>query len=34
MSERYQQALENILTYLDGKPLALLNPQVQLRRNS
>jgi phosphoglycerate dehydrogenase-like enzyme len=30
MSERYQQALENILTYLDGKPLALLNPQVQL----
>ena len=34
MSERYQQALENILTYLDGKPLTLLNPQVQLRRNS
>jgi phosphoglycerate dehydrogenase-like enzyme len=34
MSERYQQALDNILIYLDGKPLALLNPQVQLRRNS
>ena len=34
MSERYQQALENIVRYLDGKPLALLNPEVQPRRNS
>ncbi|HEX7232717.1 MAG TPA: D-2-hydroxyacid dehydrogenase family protein [Candidatus Binatia bacterium] len=34
MSERYQQALDNILTYLDGKPLTLLNPDVRLRASS
>lgn len=31
MSERYQQAIENILKYLDGKPLQLINPDVQVR---
>ena len=31
MSERYQQAMENILNYLDGKPLPLINPDVQGR---
>jgi phosphoglycerate dehydrogenase-like enzyme len=34
MSERYQQAIENILNYLDGKPLRLINPEVQVRRSS
>lgn len=34
MSERYQQAMENILNYLDGKPLTLINPDVQLRASS
>ena len=34
MSERYQQAMENILNYLDGKPLALINPDVQLSASS
>ena len=29
LSERYEQALTNILSYLDGKPLKLLNPDVQ-----
>jgi phosphoglycerate dehydrogenase-like enzyme len=29
LSERYEQALTNILTYLDGKPLKLINPNVQ-----
>jgi phosphoglycerate dehydrogenase-like enzyme len=31
MTERYQQAMENILNYLDGKPLQLINPDVQVR---
>ncbi|MGN6717607.1 MAG: D-2-hydroxyacid dehydrogenase family protein [Candidatus Binatia bacterium] len=31
MSERYQQAMEHILNYLDGKPLPLINPDVQVR---
>jgi phosphoglycerate dehydrogenase-like enzyme len=31
MSERYQQAMENILNYLDGKPLPLINPDVRVR---
>jgi len=31
MSERYEQALHNILNYLDGKPLNLINPDVQVR---
>jgi phosphoglycerate dehydrogenase-like enzyme len=29
LSERYEQALTNILSYLDGKPLKLINPDVQ-----
>jgi phosphoglycerate dehydrogenase-like enzyme len=33
LSERYQQALTNILHFLDGKPLPLLNPDVQPRRD-
>jgi phosphoglycerate dehydrogenase-like enzyme len=33
MSERYEQAINNILDYLDGKPLNLINPEVQVRRN-
>jgi len=32
MSERYEQAMNNILDYLDGKPLNLINPEVQVRR--
>jgi phosphoglycerate dehydrogenase-like enzyme len=28
LSERYEQALENILHYLDGRPVKLLNPEV------
>ena len=31
LSERYEQALTNILDYLDGKPVNLLNPDVQIR---
>ena len=31
LSERYEQALTNILDYLDGKPAHLLNPDVQIR---
>ncbi|HYA29370.1 MAG TPA: D-2-hydroxyacid dehydrogenase family protein [Acidobacteriota bacterium] len=30
LSERYEQALTNILDYLDRKPLKLLNPDVQI----
>lgn len=26
--ERYQQAIENILAYIEGRPLALLNPEI------
>ena len=29
LSERYEQAMENILDYLDGRPVKLLNPEVQ-----
>lgn len=29
LSERYEQALTNILTYFDGTPLKLINPNVQ-----
>lgn len=32
MSERYEQALNNVLGYLDGEPLKLINPDVQVRR--
>jgi phosphoglycerate dehydrogenase-like enzyme len=28
LSERYEQAIRNILDFLDGKPLKLLNPEV------
>ena len=28
LSERYEQALTNILDFLDGRPLKLLNPEV------
>jgi phosphoglycerate dehydrogenase-like enzyme len=31
LRERYQQALTNLLDYLDGKPLPLINPDVQPR---
>lgn len=31
MSERYELAMKNILDYLDGKPLNLINPDVQVR---
>jgi len=34
LRERYEQAMENILTFMDGKPLKLLNPDVQLRNQS
>jgi phosphoglycerate dehydrogenase-like enzyme len=34
LSERYQQALTNILDYIDGKPLNLLNPEVQIQRQA
>ena len=34
LSERYEQALTNILQFLDGKPQALLNPDVQPRQHS
>src|SRR5690349_4945204 len=34
MSERYQQAIENILSYLDGKPLTVINPDVRLHARS
>jgi phosphoglycerate dehydrogenase-like enzyme len=29
LRERYEQAMENILSFLDGKPLQLMNPEVQ-----
>ncbi len=31
LSERYEQALTNLLDYLDGKPLKLINPDVVVR---
>lgn len=31
LSERYEQALTNLLDYIDGKPLKLINPDVTLR---
>ena len=33
LSERYQQALSHMLDFLDGKPLPLLNPDMQMRKN-
>ena len=34
LSERYEQAMNNILDFLDGKPLNLLNPEVHIRTNA
>jgi len=34
MSERYEQAINNILDFLDGKPLNLHNPEVHIRTNA
>lgn len=34
LSERYQQAMENILSFIDGRPLQLLNPEVQPRNQN
>jgi len=34
LRERYEQAMENILAFIDGKPLKLLNPEVQTRNKS
>ena len=31
LSERYEQAITNLLAYLDGKPSSLINPDVQIR---
>ena len=31
LRERYEQAMSNILDYLDGKPLKLINPDVAKR---
>jgi len=32
LSERYEQAITNILDYLDGKAIKLINPDVVVRR--
>ncbi len=29
LRQRYEEAMENILTFMDGKPLSLMNPEVQ-----
>lgn len=34
LQERYDQAMENILSFIDGKPLNLLNPEVLIRKLS
>ncbi|HEY3169228.1 MAG TPA: D-2-hydroxyacid dehydrogenase family protein [Candidatus Binatia bacterium] len=34
MSERYEQAINNIFDFLDRKPLNLLNPEVHIRTNA
>ncbi|MGZ9130689.1 MAG: NAD(P)-dependent oxidoreductase, partial [Candidatus Binatia bacterium] len=31
LRERYEQAINNLLAYLDGKPGNLINPDVQVR---
>jgi hypothetical protein len=31
LRERYSHAMENILNFMDGKPLDLMNPEVQAR---
>ena len=32
LSERYEQAITNLLAYLDGNPSSLINPDVQIRK--
>lgn len=32
LSERYEQAISNLVDYLDGKPVPLINRDVQIRR--
>jgi phosphoglycerate dehydrogenase-like enzyme len=32
LRERYEQAMENILSFMDGEPLELMNPEVQSHR--
>jgi phosphoglycerate dehydrogenase-like enzyme len=32
LAERYELAMENILKFMDGKPLNLLNPNLQIRK--
>jgi len=34
MRERYEQAINNILDFLDRKPLDLLNPDVRNRTDT
>lgn len=34
MSERYEQAIQNLLDYIDGKPVKLLNPDVAAKSPS
>ena len=31
LTERYEQAVRNLLDFIDGKPLKLLNPDVRLK---
>jgi hypothetical protein len=31
LSERYEQAITNLLAYLDGESSSLINPDVQIR---
>jgi phosphoglycerate dehydrogenase-like enzyme len=31
LRERYEQAITNLLAYLDGKPANLIDPDVQVR---
>jgi lactate dehydrogenase-like 2-hydroxyacid dehydrogenase len=33
LRERYEQAINNILDFLDRKPLDLLNPDAHIRTN-
>jgi len=29
LRERYEQAMENILSFIDGRPVDLLNPEIR-----
>jgi hypothetical protein len=33
LTERYEQAIKNLLDFIDGKPLKLLNPEVTAKTN-